>query len=61
MTVYSQASTELHTIRDWLRFAVSQFENSDIFFGHGTDNSLSLIHISLKRLRLKINPYFMRN
>ena len=39
MTVYSQASTELHTIRDWLRFAVSQFENSDIFFGHGTDNS----------------------
>jgi len=31
--------TELHTIRDWLRFAVSQFEASDIFFGHGTDNA----------------------
>lgn len=33
------AVTELHTIRDWLRFAVSQFEASDIFFGHGTDNA----------------------
>jgi ribosomal protein L3 glutamine methyltransferase len=30
---------ELLTIRDWLRFAVSQFEASDIFFGHGTDNA----------------------
>lgn len=29
----------LHTIRDWLRYAVSRFENSDIFYGHGTDNS----------------------
>ena len=30
---------ELFTIRDWLRFTVSQFEESKIFFGHGTDNS----------------------
>ena len=30
---------QLHTIRDWLRYAVSQFEASDIFYGHGTDNS----------------------
>ncbi len=30
---------ELHTIRDWIRFAVSQFEASDIFYGHGTDNA----------------------
>lgn len=30
---------ELYTLRDWLRFAVSQFEASDIFFGHGTDNA----------------------
>ncbi len=34
-----QITTELFTIRDWLRFAVSQFEASDIFYGHGTDNS----------------------
>lgn len=30
---------DLLTIRDWLRYAVSQFEQSDIFYGHGTDNS----------------------
>ena len=30
---------ELFTIRDWLRYTVSQFETSGIFFGHGTDNS----------------------
>jgi ribosomal protein L3 glutamine methyltransferase len=36
---YNQETTELITIRDWLRFAVSQFEASDIFYGHGTDNS----------------------
>ena len=30
---------ELHTIRDWLRYTVSRFEKSEIFFGHGTDNA----------------------
>ena len=30
---------DLQTIRDWLRYAVSRFENSDIFYGHGTDNA----------------------
>lgn len=35
----NQISTELLTIRDWLRYAVSRFENSDIFYGHGTDNA----------------------
>jgi ribosomal protein L3 glutamine methyltransferase len=30
---------ELQTIRDWLRYTVSQFEAYEIFFGHGTDNS----------------------
>lgn len=38
MTI-NQTTTELLTIRDWLRYAVSRFENSDIFYGHGTDNS----------------------
>ena len=32
-------TSQLHTIRDWLRFTVSQFEANNIFFGHGTDNS----------------------
>jgi len=30
---------ELPTVRDWIRYAVSQFEASDIFYGHGADNS----------------------
>ncbi len=34
-----QITTDLLTIRDWLRYAVSRFENSDIFYGHGTDNA----------------------
>ena len=35
----TQIQQELLTIRDWLRYAVSCFENSDIFYGHGTDNA----------------------
>lgn len=37
--LYQNAINELITLRDWLRFSVSQFEASDIFYGHGTDNS----------------------
>ena len=39
MNQFFRLCEELFTIRDWLRFTVSQFEESDIFFGHGTDNS----------------------
>lgn len=35
----AQILTELSSIRDWLRYTVSQFESSDIFFGHGTSNA----------------------
>jgi len=35
----TQIQQELFTIRDWLRYAVSRFEASDIFYGHGTDNA----------------------
>lgn len=30
---------QLHTIRDLLRWAVSSFNNAEIFYGHGTDNA----------------------
>ena len=39
MTHFPRLAEELFTICDWLRFAVSQFEEAEIFFGHGTDNS----------------------
>lgn len=34
----NEAVADLHSIHDWLRFAVSQFNAADIYYGHGTDN-----------------------
>ena len=39
MSTYSRAVEELFTLRDWLRFTVSRFEESKVFYGHGTDNA----------------------
>jgi len=35
---YEQAIEQLHTILDWVRFAASEFERNELYFGHGTDN-----------------------
>lgn len=48
----------LITVRDWLRFAVSRFNESRLFFGHGSDNAfdeavyliLHTLHLPLDRL-----------
>ena len=35
---YPQAIQQLHSIQDWVRFAASEFERNDLYYGHGTDN-----------------------
>ena len=55
---FNQSHKELFTIRDWLRFTVSRFEEAGIFFGHGTANAydeavwlvMSALHLPLDTL-----------
>lgn len=52
------AKTELHTVRDFIRYAVSRFNAAKLFFGHGSDNAwdeavyltLHTLHLPLDRL-----------
>ncbi|AOE49546.1 50S ribosomal protein L3 N(5)-glutamine methyltransferase [Kangiella sediminilitoris] len=37
-SIYQQAEVELSSISDFIRFAATQFHQSDLYFGHGTDN-----------------------
>lgn len=37
---FTPPMTNLKTLRDWLRYACSRFQQADIFYGHGTDNAL---------------------
>jgi ribosomal protein L3 glutamine methyltransferase len=56
--VFDQALAELSTLRDLLRFAVSRFNEAQLFFGHGSDNAwdeaayllLRSLHLPLDRL-----------
>lgn len=57
----ADAVGQLATLRDWLRFAVSRFEGSDVMFGHGTDRAVDeAAFLILGALRLPIadiNPW----
>jgi ribosomal protein L3 glutamine methyltransferase len=46
-------SEELKTVRDFIRFAVSQFRQAQVYFGHGTDNAWDeAVYLVLYTLRL---------
>lgn len=55
---YSEANSSLKTLRDCLRFAISRFNEAELFFGHGTDDAfdeaayliLHTLHLPLDRL-----------
>jgi ribosomal protein L3 glutamine methyltransferase len=55
---FFEASVTLHTLRDFLRFAVSRFNQSKLFFGHGSSDAydeaayliLHTLHLPLDNL-----------
>ena len=54
----SKAAQNLHSVRDFLRFAVSRFNQAKLFFGHGSNDAydeaayliLHTLHLPLDRL-----------
>ena len=57
----NSAVDELLTIRDWFRWAISRFEEAQLFYGHGTDNAYDeaawLILATLKLPRDRLDPF----
>lgn len=51
-----QAQSQLYTIRDLLRFAVSQFNKASLYFGHGSANAYDeAAYLILKTLYLPLD------
>jgi ribosomal protein L3 glutamine methyltransferase len=56
--MFGEATAHLRTVRDWLRFAVSRFNEARLSFGHGTTGAydeaayllLHTLHLPLDRL-----------
>lgn len=57
--ISEEAVSELLTVRDMLRWAATQFEKADVFYGHGTDNAWDeaiAVVLPAIDLPLEINP-----
>jgi ribosomal protein L3 glutamine methyltransferase len=53
---FSEAAQILHTLRDYLRFAVSRFNEAELFFGHGSSNAHDeAIYLILHTLHLPLD------
>jgi ribosomal protein L3 glutamine methyltransferase len=67
--MFDKASQELWTVRDWLRFAVSRFNEAELFFGHGTQEAydeaayliLHTLHLPIDRLDPFLDARLMPN
>lgn len=57
----NSALDELITLRDWLRWAITRFEEAGLCYGHGTDNAWDeaawLILATLKLPRDRLEPF----
>jgi len=38
-TNFAEVSEQLHTVNDYIRFGASQFNQAELYFGHGTNNA----------------------
>jgi ribosomal protein L3 glutamine methyltransferase len=53
---FSSASKSLHTVRDYLRFAVSRFYHEKLFFGHGSAEAYDeAVYLILHTLHLPVD------
>lgn len=54
--MFSEAHTQLHTVRDLFRFAVSQFNKAGLHFGHGSTTAFDeAAYLILKTLYLPLD------
>lgn len=54
--MFEQATQHLQSVRDLLRFAISRFEEAQLFYGHGTQNAYDeAAYLILHTLRLPID------
>ena len=50
------AASDLHTVRDFIRYAVSRFNAAGLFFGHGSDNAWDeAVYLTLHTLCLPLD------
>lgn len=53
---FAEAGTQLHTVRDCVRFAVSRFAQAGLFFGHGSDSAYDeAVYLILHTLHLPLD------